>query len=71
MSLEVACADQEEIDRLWEGLSCVPKEEQGGWLTDPFGGSWQIVPENIADLMERPGVYEKLLAMEKLVIADF
>lgn len=70
-SLEVRCADQAEIDRLWHALSAVPEAEQCGWLADRFGVSWQIVPENMGELMERPGAYERMLEMKKLVIADF
>lgn len=71
VSLEVQCADQAEIDRLWEALSAVPEAEQCGWLADRFGVSWQIVPQNMGELMARPGAFEHMLGMKKLVIADF
>jgi predicted 3-demethylubiquinone-9 3-methyltransferase (glyoxalase superfamily) len=71
VSLEVDCADQAEIDRLWEALSAVPEAEQCGWLVDRFGVSWQIVPAMMDELMQRPGAYQKMLGMKKLVIADF
>lgn len=70
VSLEVGCADQAEIDRLWEALSAVPEAEQCGWLTDRFGVSWQIVPEDMGELMERPGAYGNMMEMKKIVIAD-
>ncbi|MPV51180.1 VOC family protein [Pseudactinotalea sp. HY160] len=70
-SLEIACDGQAEIDRLWEALSSVPEAEQCGWCMDRFGVSWQIVPANMGELMERPGAFETMLAMKKLVIADF
>ena len=71
VSFEVFCADQAEIDHYWEALSTVPEAEQCGWLADSAGVSWQIVPENMGELMERPGAYEKLLHMSKIVIAEF
>ncbi|WP_298041259.1 VOC family protein [uncultured Microbacterium sp.] len=71
ISLEVRCADQAEIDEYWDALSAVPEAEQCGWLTDRYGLSWQIVPETMGALMERPGAYEKMMEMKKLVIADF
>ncbi|MCR2800453.1 MULTISPECIES: VOC family protein [unclassified Microbacterium] len=71
VSLEVSCPDQAEIDRLWSALSAVPEAEQCGWLADRFGLSWQIVPENMGELMRRPGAYARMLDMHKLVIADF
>ena len=71
VSLLVHCKDQAEIDRLWERLSAVPEAEQCGWLADRFGVSWQIVPENMEELMQRPHAFEHMLEMKKLVIADF
>ncbi|HJP96038.1 MAG TPA: VOC family protein [Candidatus Saccharimonadales bacterium] len=71
VSFAVACKDQAEIDHYWGALSSVPASEQCGWCKDKFGLSWQIVPENMGELMERPGAYAKLMNMKKLVIADF
>lgn len=71
ISLEVRCEDQAEIDRLWDALSAAPEAEQCGWLADRFGVSWQIVPTDMGELMSRPGAYEAMLEMKKLVIADF
>ena len=71
VSLEVHCRDQAEIDRLWLALSAHPAEEQCGWLRDRFGLSWQIVPANMEELMERPDAFSKLMKMGKIVIADF
>jgi len=71
LSIMVNAHGQEEIDRLWNGLSAVVALEQCGWLQDRYGVSWQIVPDNMAELMERPGAYQKLLGMRKLVIDEF
>ncbi len=71
VSFAVSCKDQEEIDYYWEKLSKVPDSEQCGWCKDQFGLSWQIVPENMGELMQRPDAYRKLMSMHKLVIADF
>lgn len=70
VSLQVDCADQEEIDRLWDALSAVPEAEQCGWLEDRYGVSWQIVPANMEELMNRPNAFEHMLAMHKIVIAE-
>lgn len=70
VSLEVLCADQAEIDRLWEALSVVPEAEQCGWLADRFGVSWQIVPANMGELMEHPGAFERMMPMKKIIIAE-
>lgn len=71
VSFVVTCKDQEEIDYYWEKLSSVPESEQCGWCKDRFGLSWQIVPENMGELMQRPNAYAKMMQMKKLVIADF
>ncbi|MDO5670962.1 MAG: VOC family protein [Corynebacterium sp.] len=71
VSLQVNARGQEEIDHLWENLSAVPEAERCGWLQDRYGVSWQIVPDNLAELMQRPGAYQRMLGMGKLIIDDF
>ena len=70
VSLAVTAADQAEIDRLWAALSAVPEAEQCGWCKDRFGVSWQVVPENMGELMAHPGAYERLMQMKKIVVAE-
>ncbi|HEY8086321.1 MAG TPA: VOC family protein [Polyangiaceae bacterium] len=51
-SLMVQVDTQEEIDRLWKKLTDDGgKEGQCGWLVDPFGVSWQIVPRQLPALL--------------------
>jgi predicted 3-demethylubiquinone-9 3-methyltransferase (glyoxalase superfamily) len=74
-SLIVNCKDQKEIDYFWEKLSAVPEAEQCGWLKDKFGVSWQIVPENMGELLSKgtkdeiKRVTEAFLKMKKFDIA--
>jgi predicted 3-demethylubiquinone-9 3-methyltransferase (glyoxalase superfamily) len=72
VSLLVNCKNQQEIDYYWEKLSAVPESEQCGWLKDKFGVSWQIVPENLNELMTKnPDTFnEKLFKMKKIIISD-
>ncbi|QGU04881.1 VOC family protein [Corynebacterium comes] len=70
VSLLVNARGQEEIDRLWDALSAVPEAEQCGWLQDRYGVSWQIAPENLNELLERPGAFGRLMEMKKIVIDD-
>lgn len=71
ISLQVNCKDQAEIDYFWEKLSTVPESEQCGWCKDQFGVSWQIVPENMEELMKKPNAFANMMQMKKIVIADF
>src|SRR5206468_1080544 len=44
-SIMVECDTQAEIDRLWDALIAGGgAPNRCGWLKDPFGVSWQIVP---------------------------
>jgi len=52
VSFVVNCADQTEIDRLWDALSQGGSTEQCGWLKDRYGVSWQIVPHQFIDLLK-------------------
>lgn len=71
ISLMINADDQQEIDQLWDALSAVPEAEQCGWLKDQWGLSWQVVPANMAELMARPGAYEKLMQMKKMDTTQF
>lgn len=71
VSFSIPCKDQDEIDYYWEKLSKVPESEQCGWCKDQFGLSWQVVPENMEELMQRPSAYAHMMDMHKIVIADF
>src|ERR1700757_1297169 len=71
VSFSIACKDQEEIDYYWEKLSAVPEAEQCGWCKDKYGLSWQVVPENVEELMQKPGAFQNMMQMKKLVIADY
>ena len=51
VSFIINCKNQEEIDYFWEKLSAVPESEQCGWVKDKYGVSWQILPENMGELM--------------------
>jgi len=70
ISFVVTCKNQEEIDYYWEKLSAVPKSEQCGWLKDRFGLSWQIVPENLGELIKTEKATQAMLKMKKIVIKD-
>src|SRR5690606_10599348 len=51
VSFVIKCESQEEIDYYWERLLEGGIEQQCGWLKDKFGLSWQVVPDNVNELM--------------------
>ena len=71
VSFVVPCKDQPEIDYYWERLSAVPESEQCGWCKDKYGLSWQIVPENMEELMQKPDGFKTLMNQHKIVIAEY
>lgn len=76
ISLVVTCQNQKEIDYYWQKLSAVPESEQCGWLKDRYGVSWQIVPRQLAELLNSPDtdqverVTQAFLKMKKFEIAE-
>lgn len=71
ISFSVDCKDQAEIDYYWDKLSSVSEAEQCGWCKDKFGLSWQIVPAQMAELMERPNAYKTMMSQHKIIIAEY
>ena len=75
ISLFVNCASQEEVDALWEKLSAGGEAIQCGWLRDPFGVSWQIIPTALGEMLSDPDpekaqrVMRAMLRMKKIEIA--
>ena len=75
ISFMVDCADQAEVDRLWDALSDGGAPHRCGWFKDRYGVSWQIVPTVLPkllgdrDLVKAQRVMQAMLQMSKLDIA--
>ncbi len=75
ISLQVDCADQAEVDDMWDRLSAGGLTSQCGWLKDRYGVSWQIVPRILMELIGDPDpaksqrVMAAMLKMTKIDIA--
>jgi predicted 3-demethylubiquinone-9 3-methyltransferase (glyoxalase superfamily) len=72
VSLYVEVDGQEELDYYWEKLTTIPEFEQCGWLKDKYGVSWQIIPKQMGELMEKDKsgkVMTAMLQMKKIDIA--
>jgi predicted 3-demethylubiquinone-9 3-methyltransferase (glyoxalase superfamily) len=66
-SIQLACAGQAEVDRLYSALLRGGKESRCGWLTDRFGLSWQVMPEKLPSLIGGPDPAAAARAMEAMM----
>ncbi len=76
-SLLISCETQEEIDYYWDALTANGGQaSRCGWLKDPFGLSWQVIPVQLPRLMAQPDpaaaqrVMQALMSMDKIRIAE-
>lgn len=75
ISFFIQCESQEEVDELWTKLSEGGQPNRCGWLTDPFGLSWQVVPTALGRMLQDPDkakakrVMQAMLGMTKIDIA--
>jgi len=77
VSFIINCVNQEEIDYFWEKLTDGgdPASQQCGWLKVKYGISWQVVPEEMIDLLTDPdtqkaqNVMAAMLQMKKIDLA--
>jgi predicted 3-demethylubiquinone-9 3-methyltransferase (glyoxalase superfamily) len=72
VSFVVSCDTQAEIDGYWSRLTADGgAESRCGWLKDPVGVSWQIIPSDVRDILGRPhgaAAIQALMGMGKLDI---
>jgi len=74
ISIQIMCADQDEVDYYWDRLSEGGQAVACGWLTDRYGLSWQVIPAVLIDMMNDADpqkvrrVTEAMLTMTKLDI---
>jgi predicted 3-demethylubiquinone-9 3-methyltransferase (glyoxalase superfamily) len=77
VSIQVFCADQAEVDHYWDGLVAGGgQESRCGWLKDPWGFSWQVVPTRLPELMADPdpdrarAAMQSMMTMQKIDVAE-
>jgi len=75
VSFVIDCADQAEVDRLWDALTADGGAPgRCGWLKDRYGLSWQVVPRALPELLggpdrERAGrAMQAMMTMSKIDI---
>ena len=75
ISLQIDCADQDEVDHYWEKLADGGEEGQCGWLKDRYGVSWQVTPAGFEEIMTDPDpervnrAMQAMFRMKKLDLA--
>ena len=65
-SIVIPCESQDEIDRYWKALTRGGEEGECGWLTDRFGVSWQVVPNEMGELLGGPDQAKAGRAMQAM-----
>lgn len=68
ISFAIDCADQVEVDRYWDALIAGGGEPSVcGWLKDPFGVSWQVIPRQLPEMLQSPDREAARRAMEAML----
>ena len=70
-AIMIHCKDQEEIDKYWNYFTQEGTESMCGWCMDKFGLRWQIIPENLGELMNKPNAGQVMYKQRKIVIAEY
>ncbi len=71
VSFVIECAGQDEIDRYWNYFTAGGEESQCGWCQDLYGLRWQIIPDNLEELMSRPGGWDVMMGQRKIIIDEY
>ncbi|MDI9349256.1 MAG: VOC family protein [Candidatus Symbiobacter sp.] len=74
ISFVKSCATQAEIDRIWDGIVAAGGKTMAcGWITDHFGVTWQIIPNNLGEMMtssDRAASHRTFAAMMHMIKLD-
>jgi predicted 3-demethylubiquinone-9 3-methyltransferase (glyoxalase superfamily) len=71
VSFVISCRDQEEIDTYWNYFTERGTEVQCGWCNDTYGVRWQIIPENLDELLAKPNGFQVMMGQKKIIIDEY
>lgn len=71
VSLIIYCENQRKIDTYWDYFTREGEESQCGWCIDKYGLRWQILPENLDELMQNPNSVQVMMGQKKIVIEEY
>lgn len=71
VSFMINCDDQKEIDHFWDYFTKEGEESQCGWCIDKYKLRWQIIPNNLGQLMNKPNSFEVMMKQEKIIIDEY
>ncbi len=71
ISFAINCKDQNEIDKHWDYFTHEGEESQCGWCIDKYGLRWQVIPENMEELMNKPNAFEVMMKQTKIIIEEY
>jgi predicted 3-demethylubiquinone-9 3-methyltransferase (glyoxalase superfamily) len=71
ISFTIYCKNQREIDKYWSYFTSEGEESQCGWCIDKYGLRWQVIPENLSELMSNPNSWEVMMSQKKITIKEY
>lgn len=71
VSFTIFCKNQREIDKYWSYFTNEGEESQCGWCMDKYGLRWQVIPENLGELMSNPDSWNIMMSQRKIVIKEY
>jgi predicted 3-demethylubiquinone-9 3-methyltransferase (glyoxalase superfamily) len=71
VAFTINCDDQNEIDKYWNYFIKEGEEVQCGWCIDKYGLRWQVLPNNLGELMSKPNSFNVMMGQKKIVIQEY
>lgn len=71
LSFMINCRDQQEIDTFWDYFTREGEASECGWCFDKYGLRWQVLPENLNELMRSPNAWNVMMKQKKIIIAEY